>query len=218
MLPVRAAREAMAGTDPSRSPWTPTAPTSGPSTSRRSRALDDEGLLYIEQPLPPDELVGHVHLSQLLRTPICVDETLRDARAARQIAELGGPKVWNVKVHRVGGLTEVCRIWRIAERVRGDAVGGHHARVGHRLAGRDRRRRAAAVHLSVGPRAQHAVVRPERGRRQAGHGPDGRMAVPNVSIERLLDRDRFRRSTACSRSADGDQGSVRVVRVSNGYP
>ena len=43
-----------------------------------------------------------------------MDETLRDARAARQIAELGGPLVWNVKVHRVGGLSEVCRIVRIA--------------------------------------------------------------------------------------------------------
>jgi O-succinylbenzoate synthase len=43
-----------------------------------------------------------------------VDETLRDARAARQIVELGGPLVWNVKVHRVGGLSEVCRIVRIA--------------------------------------------------------------------------------------------------------
>lgn len=30
-------------------------------------------------------------LTRTLRTPICSDETLRDARAARQIAELGGP-------------------------------------------------------------------------------------------------------------------------------
>ena len=53
-------------------------------------------------------------LAERLRTQVCVDETLRDARAARQIAELGGPLVWNVKVHRVGGLSEVCRIVRIA--------------------------------------------------------------------------------------------------------
>ena len=78
------------------------------------RALDDAGLLYIEQPLHPDELVGHARLAERLKTQVCVDETLRDARAARQIAELGGPLVWNVKVHRVGGLTEVCRIVRVA--------------------------------------------------------------------------------------------------------
>jgi O-succinylbenzoate synthase len=86
-----------------------------PEHEANLRFMDDAGLLYIEQPLPPDELVGHVRLTQELKTPICVDETLRDARAARQIAELEGPRVWNIKVHRVGGLSEVLRIYRIAE-------------------------------------------------------------------------------------------------------
>ena len=78
------------------------------------RALDDGELLYIEQPLAPEELVGHVRLAEALRTPVCVDETLHGASAARQLVELGGPRVWNVKVHRMGGLTEVCRVVRIA--------------------------------------------------------------------------------------------------------
>jgi O-succinylbenzoate synthase len=111
--PVRAARAAMAGTD---LPLTVDA-NGGyewPEHERALRALDDAGLLYIEQPLHPDELVGHARLAARLTTPVCVDETLRDARAARQIVELGGPLVWNVKVHRVGGLSEVCRIVRIA--------------------------------------------------------------------------------------------------------
>jgi O-succinylbenzoate synthase len=85
-----------------------------PEHERELRGLDEMGLLYIEQPLAPDELVGHAKLVRSLRTPICVDETLRDARAARQIVELNGPPVWNIKVHRVGGLSEVCRIYRIA--------------------------------------------------------------------------------------------------------
>ena len=80
------------------------------------RAMDGHGLLYIEQPLAPEELVGHARLSATLRTPICLDETLHDARAARQIVELGGPLVWNVKVHRMGGLTEVMRVVSIAWR------------------------------------------------------------------------------------------------------
>jgi O-succinylbenzoate synthase len=111
--PVRAAREAMRGSD---LPLTVDA-NGGyewPEHEANLRELDDAGLLYIEQPLPPDELVGHVRLSQTFRTQICVDETLRDARAARQIADLNGPRVWNVKVHRVGGLSEVCRIVQIA--------------------------------------------------------------------------------------------------------
>ena len=112
-VPVRAARDAMAGTD---LPLTVDA-NGGyewPEHERALRALDDAGLLYIEQPLHPDELVGHARLAERLATQVCVDETLRDARAARQIAALGGPLVWNVKVHRVGGLSEVCRIVRVA--------------------------------------------------------------------------------------------------------
>ena len=99
-VPVRAAREALAGTD---LPLTVDA-NGGyewPEHEPALRALDDAGLLYIEQPLHPDELVGHARLAERLKTQVCVDETLRDARAARQIAELGGPLVWNVKVHRV---------------------------------------------------------------------------------------------------------------------
>jgi O-succinylbenzoate synthase len=85
-----------------------------PGHETELRGIDDFGLLYIEQPLAPDELVGHAKLDRALHTSICVDETLRDARAARQIMELAGPKIWNIKVHRVGGLSEVCRIYRIA--------------------------------------------------------------------------------------------------------
>jgi O-succinylbenzoate synthase len=59
-------------------------------------------------------MVGHARLGQLLDTPICLDETLRSARHARQIVALEGPMVWNIKVHRVGGLAEVCRIYGIA--------------------------------------------------------------------------------------------------------
>ena len=85
-----------------------------PGHERELRSIDDFGLLYIEQPLAPEELVGHAKLDRALHTAICVDETLRDARAARQLMELAGPRVWNIKVHRVGGLSEVCRIYRVA--------------------------------------------------------------------------------------------------------
>src|SRR6185503_7252945 len=86
-----------------------------PRDERALRALDDAGLLYIEQPLAPDELLGHVELAESFRTPICLDESLRDARAARQVESLTGDlTVWNIKVHRIGGLAELCRVYRIA--------------------------------------------------------------------------------------------------------
>lgn len=111
--PVKAASAALAGSD---LPLTVDANGAyeWPEHEPNLRALDDAGLLYIEQPLAPDELVGHARLAQELRTPICLDETLRDARAARQVVDLLGPKVWNIKVHRLGGLTEVGRVYGIA--------------------------------------------------------------------------------------------------------
>ncbi|MFL5477256.1 MAG: o-succinylbenzoate synthase, partial [Gemmatimonadales bacterium] len=111
--PVQLVREVMAGCG---IPLTVDANGSYEWSQHESnlRALDGADLLYIEQPLAPDELVGHARLSRQLHTPICLDETLHDARAARQVIELDGPRVWNIKVHRVGGLTEVCRIYRLA--------------------------------------------------------------------------------------------------------
>ncbi len=111
--PVAAARDAMAG---SGLPLTVDANGAyeWPEHEANLRRLDEFGLLYIEQPLAPDELIGHAQLADELRTPICLDETLKDARAARQIVHLGGPRVWNIKVHRLGGLSEVARVYNIA--------------------------------------------------------------------------------------------------------
>src|SRR5437870_1835521 len=82
-----------------------------PADEPSLRAHDDAGLLYIEQPLAPDELVGHAVLGRALSTPVCLDETLTSAAVARQVIDLDGPRVWNIKVHRMGGLAEVCRVY-----------------------------------------------------------------------------------------------------------
>ena len=121
--PVAAARDAMAG---SNLPLTVDA-NGGyewPEHESNLRRLDEGGLLYIEQPLAPDELIGHAQLVDELRTPICLDETLKDARAARQIVHLGGPRVWNIKVHRLGGLSEVVRVYTIAREYGADLWAG----------------------------------------------------------------------------------------------
>ncbi|HEY3219469.1 MAG TPA: o-succinylbenzoate synthase [Gemmatimonadales bacterium] len=160
------------------------------------RALDDAGLLYIEQPLHPDELVGHARLAELLRTPVCLDETLRDARAARQIMTLQGPKVWNIKVHRVGGLTEVCRIYRLAHEYGAKLWAGTMPESG---IGSQAALAAASLPLFVYPSDLEPSSR-WFGRNgdviKLTMGDDGRMAVPQQSCGRLLDPGRFRLLTA----------------------
>src|SRR5207245_5395793 len=95
-----------------------------PAHEPNLRALDDAGLLYIEQPLAPDELVAHAALSRALRTPLCLDETLKSAAVARQVMDLEGPRVWNIKAHRMGGLAEVCRVHELAAQYRAELWAG----------------------------------------------------------------------------------------------
>jgi o-succinylbenzoate synthase len=192
---VAAARRGMAGTS---QPLTVDANGAyeWPRDEAALRALDDAGLLYIEQPLHPDELVGHAQLAATLRTPICVDETLRDARAARQIIALQGPKVWNIKVHRVGGLTEVCRIYRLAAEYGAALWAGTMPESG---IGSQGPLAAASLPLFTYPSDLEPSSR-WFGRNgdviKLTMGKDGRMAVPQQSCARLLDPGRFRLLTA----------------------
>jgi O-succinylbenzoate synthase len=75
------------------------------------RVLDGEGLELLEQPLHPDDVLGMLSLSHHLRTPVCLDESLHDDRAAELFLASGAPGIWNLKVQRVGGLSEGLRIY-----------------------------------------------------------------------------------------------------------
>ncbi|GAB3897352.1 o-succinylbenzoate synthase [Kibdelosporangium lantanae] len=74
------------------------------------RGLDDFGLVQIEQPFNEDDLRGHVELAKLLRTPICLDESIRSAREAAVAITLGACRVVNIKPSRVGGYLEARRV------------------------------------------------------------------------------------------------------------
>jgi O-succinylbenzoate synthase len=72
--------------------------------------LDEFGLLLIEQPLPEDDLVGHVQLARAARTPICLDESITSVTVARDAIEIGACEIVNLKPGRVGGYLEARRI------------------------------------------------------------------------------------------------------------
>jgi O-succinylbenzoate synthase len=77
--------------------------------------LDEFGLDYLEQPLHHEDLHDHAELARRMRTPICLDESIRSAADARAAIGLGAASVINIKIGRVGGLSEsvaihdVCR-------------------------------------------------------------------------------------------------------------
>jgi O-succinylbenzoate synthase len=85
------------------------------------RALDDLELVMIEQPLGHEDVVEHARLQRELRTPICLDESIRSAADARAAIDLGACRVINIKPGRVGGLLEARRIHDVA-RARGVPV------------------------------------------------------------------------------------------------
>jgi len=74
------------------------------------KEMDDLNLLMIEQPLDHDDIVDHAHLQKVLKTRICLDESIHSVADARKAIELGSTKTINIKVARVGGLTEAKKI------------------------------------------------------------------------------------------------------------
>lgn len=72
--------------------------------------LDRYGLLMIEQPLRPGDLIDHARLQAGLATAICLDESIVDDATCRQALEIGACRIVNIKLGRVGGHTEARRI------------------------------------------------------------------------------------------------------------
>ena len=59
--------------------------------------------MMIEQPLGSDDFLDHAHLQARLRTPICLDESIRSEGDLELALELGGCAIVNIKPGRVGG-------------------------------------------------------------------------------------------------------------------
>jgi O-succinylbenzoate synthase len=69
------------------------------------QALDKLGLMMIEQPLAWDDLLRHAHLQNLLKTPICLDESITSVERVEDMIHLGAGRIVNIKPGRVGGFT-----------------------------------------------------------------------------------------------------------------
>lgn len=74
------------------------------------KELDEFNLTMIEQPLASDDIIDHATLQKNIKTPVCLDESIHSYEDARKAIELGSCKIINIKIGRVGGLTESKRI------------------------------------------------------------------------------------------------------------
>jgi O-succinylbenzoate synthase len=78
--------------------------------ARQLARLDPFELLLIEQPLDEEDVAGHAELARLIRTPVCLDESITSAATAADAIRRGAAAIINVKPGRVGGYLEARRI------------------------------------------------------------------------------------------------------------
>jgi len=79
------------------------------------KRMDEFDLMMFEQPLSHDDMLDHSKLQSQIKTPICLDESIKSPEDARKAIELKAGRIINVKLGRVGGhaqakqVEEVCR-------------------------------------------------------------------------------------------------------------
>jgi O-succinylbenzoate synthase len=74
------------------------------------RQIDDLSLACIEEPIGGRDLTASAALSSELRTPVCLDETLRSPRTVRDALRYGACGVLCVKPGRLGGIRAALRV------------------------------------------------------------------------------------------------------------
>ena len=82
---------------------------------RRAARLRELDLAWIEEPLPADDIDGHVRLSRSTPTPIAIGELLYSIRHFREYMQKGACSIVQVDVGRIGGITPWLKVAHAAE-------------------------------------------------------------------------------------------------------
>lgn len=74
------------------------------------KKLDTLNLMMVEQPFSTDDFLDHAILAKEIETPICLDENIRSIEDCKLVVALGSAHAINLKIPRVGGITEAQKI------------------------------------------------------------------------------------------------------------
>ena len=77
--------------------------------------LDPFNLLLVEQPLAHDDIFDHAKLKPMLRSPLCLDESIVSPEHARWAIEMNACDIINIKPSRIGGLGDAIKIHDMAQ-------------------------------------------------------------------------------------------------------
>jgi L-alanine-DL-glutamate epimerase-like enolase superfamily enzyme len=86
-----------------------------PEACRRAHAYRDIMLGWFEEPLPAEDLGGHVELARKATMPIAIGESLYHPAHFREYLERGACSVVQVDCARVGGITPWLKVAHLAE-------------------------------------------------------------------------------------------------------
>ena len=67
------------------------------------KQLDEFKLMMLEQPLAHDDMFDHAELQKQIKTPVCLDESVKTPADAKHAIALRACRIINVKIGRVGG-------------------------------------------------------------------------------------------------------------------
>ena len=82
---------------------------------RRARLYEPLDLAWFEEPLPAEDLGGHVRLSAATTLPVAVGESLYSLSHFRQYLQDGGCSIVQPDVARIGGITPWLKVAHLAE-------------------------------------------------------------------------------------------------------
>jgi L-alanine-DL-glutamate epimerase-like enolase superfamily enzyme len=82
---------------------------------RRAAAFASLGLAWLEEPLPADDLEGHVELARSTAIPIAIGESLYHPAQFREYLARGACSIVQADVARIGGITPWLKVAHLAE-------------------------------------------------------------------------------------------------------
>jgi L-alanine-DL-glutamate epimerase-like enolase superfamily enzyme len=82
---------------------------------RRARAFEPFGLAWFEEPLPAEDLGGHVELARHTAIPVAIGESLYHPAHFREYLERDACSIVQVDCARIGGITPWLKVAHLAE-------------------------------------------------------------------------------------------------------
>jgi L-alanine-DL-glutamate epimerase-like enolase superfamily enzyme len=82
---------------------------------RRARILEEYNIGWFEEPLPADDVAGHIELARRTSVPIAVGESMYSISQFKDYLQMGAASIVQVDVARIGGITPWLKVAHMAE-------------------------------------------------------------------------------------------------------